>query len=154
MKNDAYIEAASKAMLTFQMIEEALKICIGLSYQIIQATVKSPVQYRFSVKSINNAAMGRLISMYEEITSTPELANDLRKITEWRNFFAHNAFRHALLASTDNSPFSQHSIEDVRRVVLFSAELVERLGKEVQKLQKVYKSVIGKDHDQSLESPT
>ncbi len=141
-------------MLTFQMIEEALKICIGLSYQIIQATVPSPVQYRFSVKSINNAAMGRLISMYEEITSTPELANDLRKITEWRNFFAHNSFRHELLARTDSSPFRQHSIEDVRRVVLFSGELVERLGKEVQKLQKVYKSVIGKDHDPSLESPT
>lgn len=154
MKNDDYIHAASNAMLTFQMIEEALKICVGLSYQIIQATAPSPVHYRFNAKSINSAAMGKLISMYEVITPTPELVSDLRKLTEWRNFFAHNAFRHELLARNGNSPFHNHSIDDVRNVVMYSAEIVKRLSKEVQELQSLYKSIMGKDYDATAENPT
>jgi hypothetical protein len=154
MKNDAYIEAASKAMLTFQMVEEALKICIGLSYQIIQSTAPNPVQYKFNSKSINNAPMGKLISMYETITSNTGIVNDLRKIIEWRNFFAHNAFRHEFLERTGSSPYKQHSIDEVHRVALFSSALVESLGEEVKALQKVYKTTIGKDHDPGLTSPT
>lgn len=154
MKDNDYIHAASNAMLTFQMIEEALKICIGLSYQIIAMSAQSPVHFRFDPKAINAAAFGKLISMYEVVTSTPEVAVDLRKLVQWRNFFAHNAFRHELLARSGSSPFESHSVEDVRKVVMAASEMVERLGKEVQQLQTIYRSVARVDYDLSVEPPT
>jgi hypothetical protein len=92
--------------------------------------------------------------MYEVVTSTPQVAADLRKLVQWRNFFAHNAFRHELLARSGSSPFGSHSVEDVRKVVLAAREVVERLGKEVQQLQTTYRSVAGVDYDGSVESPT
>lgn len=154
MKNDAYIRVASTTMLIFQMIEEALKICIGLSHQIIAITVPCPVQFRLNATSINNSALGRLITMYEVVTSRAELVKDLRKLTEWRNFFVHNAFMHELLARGGNSPFTQHSVEDLGKVLEDAKEVLVRLGQEVKELQALYKSISGKEFSESPDTPT
>ena len=49
MRNEKYIAEINKALLSFQMIEEGLKICVGLSYEIISATAPYPITSDFLI---------------------------------------------------------------------------------------------------------
>lgn len=143
MKGHNYIEASTHAILSFQMLEEVLKICIGLSYEIIQLSVPKPVQFRFQEKDINNLPLGSLISKYKDISSKPEQADEIKKITKWRNFIAHNAFRHEFLSRTGKSPFDKHSPEDIGKVLTETTRLISCLAEEIKELQQILKSLKG-----------
>jgi|GEM_PF-2247141 len=150
MKNEPYIAALNGALLSFQMIEEALKICVGLSYEIIRATAPSPIVFRFNPVAVVNAPLGKLIKMFSEVTANDELVNDLRKVIEWRNFCAHNAFAHEFLNRASKSPFKSHPAEDVKAIVKFSANLVERLGNEMKLIREIHVAVIEKKNKSLL----
>ncbi|WP_430009302.1 hypothetical protein [Methylophaga lonarensis] len=141
MKNHIYIEACTKAILSFQMLEEALKICIGLSYEVIQLSTPNPLQFRFQAENINNLPLGPLISKYKDITSKPEQADEIRKIIKWRNFIAHNAFRHEFMSMVGKSPFSKHSPEDIGKVLTETTRLTSCLAEEIKDLQQILKSL-------------
>lgn len=154
MKNSEYIQASTQALLGFQMIEEALKLCIGLSYEIIQLSAAKPVSFTFNPDVILNAPLGKLTSMYEGVTSQQELVTHLRKSAKWRNFLAHNAFRHELYSRNGKSPYSEHSVEDISQVVKVTKELTEEIAKEIVELQKKYKELAGKEYVPEIYSPT
>lgn len=141
--SDAYIAAINKALLSFQMVEEALKICIGLSYELIAKAAPAPVVFRFDPAGINNAPMGKLIPMFSEINSNAELISDLGKVLKWRNFCAHNAFAHEFLDRAGASPFKAHDTEQVKVVVQVSSALVERLGNELKEIRELHQVVVG-----------
>ncbi|WP_300496937.1 hypothetical protein [uncultured Methylophaga sp.] len=141
MKNNNYIEASTNAILSFQMLEEVLKICIGLSYEIIQLSITKPLQFRFQANDINNLPLEQLVSKYKVITSKPEQADEIKKIIKWRNFIAHNAFRHEFLSRTDNSPFDKHSPEDITKVLTETKRLISCLAEEMKELQQTLKSL-------------
>ena len=75
----SYVVAVHKALLSFQMLEEALKICVGLSYEIIAKAAPAPIVFRFDPTSINNAPLGKLIKMFSELNSNAVLVGDLGK---------------------------------------------------------------------------
>lgn len=143
----SYIAAIHKALLSFQMVEEVLKICVGLSYEVIAKTVPAPIVFRFDPADINNAPLGKLIKMFSAINSNSELVGDLGKILKWRNFCAHNAFIHEILNSASKSPFTPHGAEDVEGIVKFSSSLVECLGKEMSAIRELHRTVMGDGHD-------
>lgn len=134
----SYLAAIHMALLSFQMVEEALKICIGLSYQVIEKAVPAPIVFRFDPASINDAPLGKLIKMFSAVNSNAELVRDLGKITKWRNFCAHNSFAHEFLDRAGKSPFTAHSAEDVEAVVKFSTSLVERLANEMKIIRELH----------------
>ena len=154
MKNKAYIDAINHALLSFQMIEEALKICIGLSYEIIQATTPSPIVFRFDPAAIMSAPLERLIKMFSVVTLNDDLIKDLRKVTEWRNYCAHNAFAHEFLERVGSSPFKPHPAEDVTSIVRFSTSLVERLGNEIKSIRALHAGVKGESNGRASEAST
>ena len=145
MKNEEYINAVNRAIISFQMIEEALKICIGMSYEIIRATTPLPIVFRFEPEAITRAPLERLIKMFSAVTLNDELIKDLRKVIEWRNYCAHNAFVHEFLDRMGRSPFKPHPIEDVATIIKFSIWLVERVGDEMKSIRKLHAEVIGKE---------
>jgi len=147
MKNEEYIDAVNHALLSFQMIEEALKIYVGLSYEIIRATTPLPIVFRFEPEAIINAPLERLIKMFSTVTLNDELIKDLRKVIKWRNYCAHNAFAHEFLDRMGRSPFKRHPIEDVATIKKFSTSLVERVGNEMKSVRKLHTKVIGKDDE-------
>lgn len=147
MKNDAYLVAINKALLSFQMIEEALKICVGLSYEIIQTTAPPPIVFRFDPAVVLNAPLDRLIKMFSVVTVNEELVKDLRKVIEWRNYCAHNAFVHEFLDRASKSPFKPHPVEDVHIIIKFSVGLVERLGNEIKSIRETHVVVMGKNDE-------
>jgi len=150
MSNQAsgsYISAINNALLSFQMIEEALKICVRLSYEVIAKATPAPVVFRFDPAGITNAPLGKLIKMFSAINSNAELISDLGKVVNWRNFCAHNAFAHEFLDRANASPFTAHDTEDVMVIVQFSTALVERLGSEMKAIRDLHQVVIGNCHD-------
>ena len=150
MSNQAsgsYLAAAHKALLSFQMIEEALKICVGLSYEVIAKAAPAPIVFRFDPAAINNAPLGKLVKMFSEINCNTELVSDLGKVLKWRNYCAHNAFAHEFLDRAGASPFAAHDTEDVHAVVRFSTNLLERLGNEMKVLRELHQVVIGNSHE-------
>lgn len=118
--------------------EEALKICVGLSYEVIAKSAPSPIVFRFNPADINSAPLGKLIKMFSEVNCNAELIGDLGKVVKWRNFCAHNAFTHEFLDRASASPFTAHHTEDVIAVVKFSSALVERLGIEMKVLRELH----------------
>lgn len=150
MSNQApgsYLATVHKALLSFQMIEEALKICVGLSYEVIAKTAPTPIVFRFDPAIINSTPLGKLIKMFSEVNCNAELISDLRKVLKWRNFCAHNAFVHEFLDRAGASPFAAHDTEDVQAIVKFSTALVERLGNEIKVLRELHRVVIGDGHE-------
>ena len=140
-RSNPYIMAVQQAIFSFQIIEEELKICVGLSYEIIAKSAPSPIIFRFDSKNINNASLGNLIRMFSRVNRNVELISDLEKVLQWRNFCAHNAFLHEFLDRTGISPFTTHSIEEVIAVLKFSSILIERLGNEIKILRDLHRSV-------------
>lgn len=135
MRNDTYIAALHHALLSFQMIEEGLKACVGMSHEIIQETTPLPTVFNFDRKAIVEAPLGRLITMFSRVSQNADLVKELRKIAEWRDFCAHNAFRHEMYSRTGSSDFSAHSAQDMATVTRATALLVERIAQEVKAIR-------------------
>jgi len=128
------------------MIEEALRICVGLSYEVLENSAPTPIVFRFKAKDINKASLGKLINMFSAVSSNAELIIDLGKVVEWRNYCAHNAFVHEFLDRTTKSPFKAHGSEDVEVVARVASSLVERLGTEMKAIREAHRAVIGNGH--------
>lgn len=149
LKDKEYLFEINKALLSFQMIEEALKISIGLSYEIIANTIPSDIAFKFEPNSVNNAPLGNLIKMFSKISKNEVLIRDLKKVVEWRNFCAHSAFAHEFLNRTSISPFSEHSVLDIKKVVDFSSDLVLRLKNEIENIRRVHIEIMT-DQNQNI----
>jgi len=131
MKNDEYLIEAQNVLFVFQMLEESLKIRIGLFYEINE-TLKPAA---FDANKLMNTPLKHLIKMYEKASGDGELVKKMKSAVRWRNFCAHNAYLHWLYSRTKNSPFTSHSVADLRQVKEFSLFLVQRVGNEIKSLR-------------------
>jgi len=131
MKNDEYLVEAQSALFAFQMLEEALKMRIGLFYEINKALKPD----NFDAEKLMNTPLKRLINMYKAASGDGELVKDMQSAVNWRNFCAHNAYLHWLYSQTNTSPFTTHSVADLRQVKDFSSTLVQRVGNEIKSLR-------------------
>ena len=138
VKNETYISAVQNALFTFQMIEEALKICIGLSYEIIGFSTPPPVAFNFDTKAIINAPLGKLTKLYSSVSANNHLVAEIKKIEEWRNFCAHGAFTHEFLQRGTANAVSIDNINDIQKVISVSVKIVEQLGAEIIALRTVH----------------
>lgn len=145
MRDEKYLDLVNKALFSFQMVEESLKLCIGLSYEIIAASTPSGLAFKFSKDSIYNAPLGRLISMFSNISNNETLIEDLKKVVKWRNFCAHNAYAHEFMTRASKSSFSHHTSDDLAKIAMASNDLVSLLGEEIKKLLTIHKNVVGEN---------
>ena len=137
-----YIAALHNCLVRVQMIEEVLKIIVGLSYEIIAARTPAPVRFKFNSAAIQDAPMGRLIKMYAQVSNNEEMTQLLGKIIKWRNFCAHNAFMNESYVRLGNEQFTSHSHVELTKVVKHCSELMQQLGAEVTALQEVHKQIV------------
>jgi len=128
------------------MIEEGLKVCVGMSHEIIRAATPPPTVFNFDRKAILEAPLGQLIKMFSRVSQNIDLVKDLRKIVEWRDFCAHNAFRHDLYSRAGSSDYSAHTAQDLAEVNKVTGSLVERLAQEVTAIQKQHAKVVMKSN--------
>ena len=135
VKNEIYISAVQNALFTFQMIEEALKICIMGSYEILVRSAPSPVVFSFDAAAITNSPLGQLIKMFSRVSANSTLVKELKSIEKWRNFCAHRAYAHEFLKRKTSEAVSQSDIDDLQKVIAAGVKLVEKLGVEIVAIQ-------------------
>lgn len=91
---DYYREAASHALAGFQLLEEGLKSYIGCYYETVRQLLPETISYRYQKLDIQEAALGKLVSVFSKINSNDELVFELRKLVKTRDDLAHRAFVH------------------------------------------------------------
>ena len=146
-KNHAYVLSVQNALFAFQMIEESLKICVGLSYEVISRATPPPVVFNLDAPAINNAPLGKLIKMFRGISANKQLIADLRKIEEWRNFCAHRAYVHEFMSRQSAAPVSAKEVADVQTVTTHAVNLVEQIGNDMRTLREVHRALFGAEHE-------
>ena len=73
---------------SFQLLEFALKIYIGLSYKVIQTRVENLVHFDNTEDDLNDLPLGRLLSLFKKLNSTSALLVRLQKLQSDRNHVA------------------------------------------------------------------
>lgn len=131
VKNEIYISAVQNALFTFQMIEEALKICIMGSHEILVRSAPPPVVFSFEAEAITNSPLGQLIKMFSRVSANSTLIADIKSIEKWRNFCAHRAYTHEFLKRGTSEAVTQSDIDDLQKVTSAGVKLVEQLGIEI-----------------------
>jgi|GEM_PF-3027525 len=103
MKNrdESFTSKIQAALYAFQMLEEGLKIVIGLSYEVIQASTPEPVKFTFNTDEIYNAPLGNLKKMYLRVSGNAELGKEIDQLIPWRNHCAHRAFLEEFMSRAD-----------------------------------------------------
>jgi hypothetical protein len=81
-----------KSMLAYQFIEYVLKRCLLNQHAIIYISIKGVLPYTIPTKSIENAAMGRLIEYFKQYNDDDEIIKILKKVKKNRDNLAHRGF--------------------------------------------------------------
>ncbi len=136
--SETYPQLVRKALFSFQMIEEALKIYIGLSYEIINNVVPQPLTFKFEPNSINDAPLGKLIKWFSSISINNQLINELRRIEKWRNFCAHQAYLYEFKRRQSGTPIDDKEIDDLKIVAQSAIDLVTQISSDLIVLRKVH----------------
>lgn len=118
------------------MMEEALKLAIRGSYEILAHSTPAPVVFKFEMTSINNSPLGRLIKMFSQVNSNSELIKELKLSEEFRNFCAHRAYVHEFMNRKTSQAVSQNDIDDMRKATIQAADLVQKIGFEIAAIRK------------------
>jgi hypothetical protein len=91
---DRYKEASTHALAGFQIIEESLKDYIGHYYDAVRKVLDAKLHFQYSRSDIDQAALGKLLSIFCKINKNEDLVKDLRKLIKHRDDLAHKALVH------------------------------------------------------------
>ena len=95
-----YKERVVGILTSFQLLELALKIYIGKSYDLIDHLVKDKVHFDFSIKDIESYPLERLLNLFGKLNGNEKLKKRLNKLRSERNYVAHEA----LLVTIGSNP--------------------------------------------------
>jgi len=87
-----YFDDIPKAILSFQLIEEALRGYLARCEVFTKTRVVDFIDYKLDLGVIEKASLGTLIDMFEKRNSNRILIKLLRVVAPERNFFAHAAY--------------------------------------------------------------
>lgn len=78
-------------LTSFQLLELALKLYIGTSYDYIHALVQDRIHFDFSVEDVESFPLERLLNVFGKLNGNEELKKRLNKLRQERNYIAHEA---------------------------------------------------------------
>lgn len=87
-----YIDLLPQCMLNYQFIEEGLRFCLYRQHAIVAMRVKTILPYKPPFDSIQNAAMGKLISYFKTFCDNEELLKSLNDVKTKRDHLAHQGY--------------------------------------------------------------
>ncbi|MDF0377016.1 hypothetical protein GOC95_02210 [Methylophilus sp. YYY-1] len=118
-----YKDRVLRILANFQLLELALKIYIGKSYEFINYLVEGRVHYDFSITDVENYPLERLLSVFGKLNGNQELQKRLNKLKSERNYVAHQA----LLVTIGNNLNTDTLHEKARDFFYLEDELMECL---------------------------
>ena len=87
-----YFDLLPQCMLNYQFIEEGLRFCLYRQHGIVAMRVKTIFPYKPSFDSIQNAAMGKLISHFQTFCDNEGLLKSLNEVKKKRDHLAHQGY--------------------------------------------------------------
>ena len=140
-RDESFISKVQAALYAFQMLEEGLKIVIGLSYEVIQATTPEPVKFTFNADEINNAPLGNLKKMYLRVSGNVALGKEIDQLITWRNYSAHRAFMEEYMSRADAQRENQKDEAGVVAATQATLQVLQTIQTELQQLRQLHSSI-------------
>jgi hypothetical protein len=150
MDDEEYYHLVMKCLMTFQYLEEMMKQVLIRFEALIYIRIKDFTPYNLTPKfrSIENAAMGRLIDMLSIYCDDPELIAKLKDVKKTRNELAHQGF---LMAGWEGKEGIERKAKapDLEQVEEGAAKLIERLGDRWENLEKTLNAIAAEQRSTS-----
>lgn len=99
-EQEFYKDRTVGLLTNFQLLELALKIYIGTSYDYIHALVEDRIHFGFSVEDVESYPLERLLNVFGKLNGNEGLKKRLNKLRKERNYIAHEA----LLVTIGSNP--------------------------------------------------
>ena len=103
MTLEKYFDRLAKCLMSFQAIEEALRLYIEGADLEIQKKMKGFLHYEVAGKELWKMPLGPLIKEFDKRTDKKDVVTLLKRIVEKRNLFAHRGF----LLRTDRNDWEE-----------------------------------------------
>ena len=130
---DHYKEASTHALAGFQLIEEGLKDYIGHYYDAVRKRLNGKLHFEYRRTDIDQAALGKLLSIFCKINGNEDLVKQLRKLLKHRDDLAHKALVHLYGTPKSDSEYaamSDSAIETASKL----GELMSVLHQEINRV--------------------
>lgn len=88
---DSYKATTLRILANFQLLELALKIYVGRTYELIRARVGNRVHFDYSISDVENFPLERLLSVFGKLNGNAGLLKRLNKLRVDRNHVAHES---------------------------------------------------------------
>lgn len=92
MEQELYKDRAIGLLSNFQLLELALKIYIGKSYEYINFLLGDRIHFDYSISDVESYPLERLLNVFGKLNGNDELKKRLNKLRAERNYIAHEAF--------------------------------------------------------------
>ncbi|PQA78484.1 hypothetical protein [Rhodoferax sp. TS-BS-61-7] len=106
-----YKERVVSILSNFQLLELALKIYIGKSYELIQHLVGSRIHFDFSVSDVESYPLERQLNLFGKLNDNESLKTRLNKLKSKRNFVAHEALLVTISGNPDVGLLSKNAMD-------------------------------------------
>lgn len=106
-----YFDLLPQCMLNYQFIEEGLRFCLYRQHGIVAMRVKTILPYKPPTDSIQNAAMGKLISYFQTFCDDEGLLRSLNQVKKKRDHLAHQGYLLTFEEQNDPTFISNQLIE-------------------------------------------
>jgi hypothetical protein len=129
------IAQLQRSLAFFQVLEEALRIYVGLAEELIAAAVPYGVHLRPNPKALDTASLGRLAQLFRKYNRNDELLARISQLLQHRNHIAHSAFRRAMQGRFDSSIDLQAELDYVLPVAAEAEAVLLLVGEEIKALR-------------------
>lgn len=94
-EDDFYLEVAH-ALSGCQLVEQELKLYITEALDLVRKCVGDKMHFKMSGDDYADSPLGRLITAFKKLSDNEQLATDLNKFKDERNFLSHQGIARCL----------------------------------------------------------
>lgn len=106
-----YKDTSMRLLGSFQLLELALKVYVGLSYKIIKTRVEGVIHFDYAENDLDDLPLGRLLNLFRKLNSNAELIARLQKLQAERNHIAHRSLLITMVSLYDRGAVEDKYIE-------------------------------------------
>ncbi|GEM_PF-2668489 len=103
-----YPEKLARCMVNYQYLEEGLRFCLYRCQTFIQLRISSSLTYEVPLKTIDEAALPRLIELFKPFSRNESLIQKLRLVNNYRDSLAHEG---NLIQTGEQTPENEKALE-------------------------------------------
>lgn len=96
MNDDDFYLKVAHALSGCQLVEQELKLYITEALQLVAKCINGRLPFKMKGDDYEDSSLERLIQVFKKLNDNEELAKELNKFKEERNFLSHRGITHCL----------------------------------------------------------